>query len=578
MRGDFLGAPLPRKESLIGAKLGPYEVVRFIGQGGTAAVFEARHSLLGKRVALKLLHEHLADDPELAGRFLREGRVASQLRHPNALEIVDVGEHSGMAYLVVELLEGGTLHDRLTAKRILELDDALAIVLPIAAALAHAHAHGVIHRDIKPANVFLARGADGVTVPKLIDFGLSKSVDAKDAGPLTATGVVMGTVAYMAPEQTMGMKLTTARSDQYALAAILYECVTGRPPFSAAGFYELLEVVRSGVAPPPSLVNAHLESEIDGPIMRALHRDPAKRFADVRAFAAALLPFASAGVADLWRRELGPRTAAASSANIRAARSPWFDRVLRGDSGRPPPMAPREERDDSETSLRASGERPAAATGLQPVVRPVAPRRTAGSKEEETIARFPTEGSVPLRRVRSTLICSGIVELRERGVFDAYAAKLDDEARDVLVHTIAGVWLSVDIAVKHYAAVDSLGLTAEDAFQIGAAAGKRIQESALQTLVRLASGAGATPWTVFQVYESLWRRIMDGGGFAISRVGPKDAMIEYRGMPPCRYAYFREAFRGANHAGIGLFAKSVYVHEVPKRRSDEGMALKCSWV
>ena len=281
---------------------------------------------------------------ELAGRFLREGRVASQLRHPNALEIVDVGEHSGMAYLVVELLEGGTLHDRLATKRILELDDALAIVLPIAAALAHAHAHGVIHRDIKPGNVFLARGADGVTVPKLIDFGLSKSVDAKDAGPLTATGVVMGTVAYMAPEQTMGMKLTTAKSDQYALAAILYECVTGRPPFSAAGFYELLEVVRSGVAPPPSLVNAHLESEIDGPIMRALHRDPAKRFADVRAFAAALLPFASAGVADLWRRELGPRTAAASSANIRAARSPWFDRVLRGDSGRPPPMAPREER------------------------------------------------------------------------------------------------------------------------------------------------------------------------------------------------------------------------------------------
>jgi hypothetical protein len=180
--------------------------------------------------------------------------------------------------------------------------------------------------------------------------------------------------------------------------------------------------------------------------------------------------------------------------------------------------------------------------------------------------------------VRSTLICSGITELRERGLFEAYAAKLEADVRDALVHAIAGVWFSVDVAMKHYAAVDSLGIGAKDAFEIGSGAGRRIQESALQTLVRLASGAGATPWTVFQVYENLWRRIMDGGGFAVSRTGPKDALIEYRAMPPCRFAYFREAFRGANHAGISLFAKSVYVHELPKRRTKDGMVLQCSWV
>jgi serine/threonine-protein kinase len=576
-----LAAPLTRKESLIGTKLGPYEVVRFIGQGGTASVFEARHALLGKRVAIKLLHEHLADDTELAARFLREGRVASQLRHPHALEIVDVGEHGGLAYLAVELLEGTTLHERLAAQRILELDEALAIGLPIAAALAHAHAHGVIHRDIKPANVFLARDAEGAVVPKLIDFGLSKTVDA--AGPRTATGVVMGTVAYMAPEQTMGMTLTTAKSDQYSLAAILYECIAGQPPFAASGFYELLDVVRTGVAPPPSLVNARLEADIDGVIMRALHRDPAKRFADVRAFAAALLAFASPGVAEAWRRELGSRTGPASSANLRAARSPWFDRVLRSESQRPPhAAAPRVAPGKAETPRAEPAESARRASGLQEIAVRHAPRVAAGSagaKEGEVLARFPPgDESAPLRRVRSTLICSGITELRERGLFDAYAAKLEEDVRDALVHAIAGVWFSVDVAMKHYAAVESLGIGAKDAFEIGAGAGKRIQQSALQTLVRLASGAGATPWTVFQVYESLWRRIMDGGGFAVSRTGPKDALIEYRAMPPCRFAYFREAFRGANHAGISLFAKSVYVHELPKRRTKDGMVLQCSWV
>jgi len=383
----------------------------------------------------------------------------------------------------------------------------------------------------------------------------------------------------MAPEQTMGMKLTTARSDQYALAAVLYECITGQPPFSAAGFYELLEVVRTGVAPPPSQLNALLPAELDAVVMRALQRDPASRFPDVRALAMALLPFAARGVADAWRRKLGPRSGAGSSTNQRTARGPWFNRVFQDDPPEP---------------LSSSGERPVLSNGLRDAPPPSSPEPAAPAppppkapvrsaarpkeKEGELVARYPAgEATAPLRRVRSTLICSGIVELRERGLFDTYAATLEGEAREVLVNSIAGIWLPVDIAMKHYAAVDSLGLTEADAFQIGSAAGRRIQESALQTLVRLAAGAGTTPWTVFQVYESLWKRIMDGGGFAVSRVGPKDALIEYRGMPPCQFSYFREAFRGANHSGIGLFAKTVYVHELPKRRSASGMVLQCSW-
>jgi hypothetical protein len=199
--------------------------------------------------------------------------------------------------------------------------------------------------------------------------------------------------------------------------------------------------------------------------------------------------------------------------------------------------------------------------------------------EADRVAQYPAgREALPLRRVRSTLLCSGIAELRGRGLFDAYAAKLEPAAREILVNAIAGVWLPVEVAMKHFEAIDSLGLTSMQAFEIGAASGKRVQESALQTIVHLAAGAGATPWTVLQVYERLWPRIMDGGGFTITRAGPKDAVIEYRKMPPCRFAYFRHAFRGVNHAGICLFAKSAYVNEVPKRSSAEAMAHHCSWV
>jgi hypothetical protein len=202
-----------------------------------------------------------------------------------------------------------------------------------------------------------------------------------------------------------------------------------------------------------------------------------------------------------------------------------------------------------------------------------------GRSAGEQFAEYP-EGEEPLGlcRVRSTLLCSGIAELRGRGLFEAYAARLEPSARDVLVNAIAGVWLSIDVAMQHFAAIDSLGLTPAEAFEIGAASGKRVQQSVLQTLVRLASGAGANPWTVFQIYGRLWPRLMDGGGFTISRLGPKDAVLEYRRMPPCRFAYFRHAFRGVNHAGVGLFATSVYVNEAPRGANPDGMRLHCSWV
>jgi hypothetical protein len=167
---------------------------------------------------------------------------------------------------------------------------------------------------------------------------------------------------------------------------------------------------------------------------------------------------------------------------------------------------------------------------------------------------------------------------RSRRSVDEYVTRLWSGPREIIVTSVAGVWLPVDVALDHFHAIDSLGLPAEEALAIGAGSGKRIQQSVLSTLVRLAAGAGANPWTVFQNYDRLWGRIFDGGTLRIDRHGPKEAVIEHANLPPCRYPYFRHAFRGANDAGLRLFSRALYVRELVGRATDEGMTLRVSWV
>jgi serine/threonine-protein kinase len=294
----------PRAEALRGARFGQHEVVRLVGHGATASVFEARHVTLGKRVAVKVLHDHLAATSDYAARFVREGQVAAQLHHPSIVDVIDVGVENGMPYLVMELLEGHDLRAELDARMKLSVPAALAVFLPLASALSHAHGRGALHRDVKPANVFLARDHRGDIVPKLVDFGLSKIVgDAKDKSPLTADDVVVGTLLYMAPEQTYSSNAATAKSDQYSLAAILYEALTGRPPFEGDGFYALLEAIRNAPIPPPSLIDPRLPEDLDGVVMRALARNPDKRWPSVREFAQALVPFADEATRLVWARD-----------------------------------------------------------------------------------------------------------------------------------------------------------------------------------------------------------------------------------------------------------------------------------
>jgi serine/threonine protein kinase len=312
-----------RAERLKGARFGQHEIVRFLGHGATASVFEARHVALGKRVAIKLLHEHLAQDEQLAARFLREGQIAARLRHPNAVDVVDVGVEAGVPYLVMELLEGGDLRSLLADVKVLTVEHALAFLLPIASALAHAHDLGVLHRDLKPANIFLARDVRDEVVPKLVDFGLSKSATGESSSSLTATELVAGTVLYMAPEQTNGVKFASPASDQYSLASVLYECVTGELPFMDENVYGLIEKIRKLDPRPPSHVRRELAPAIDGPILRGLARDPAGRYPDVRAFARDLLAFADPRTASAVERDFVERvsggTKAASHPSIRRA-------------------------------------------------------------------------------------------------------------------------------------------------------------------------------------------------------------------------------------------------------------------
>jgi serine/threonine-protein kinase len=293
-----------RAELLKGVRFGQHEVVRLIGHGATASVFEGRHAALGKRVALKVLHEHLAANPEVSSRFVREGQVAAQLSHPGIVDVLDVGVQHGLPYLVMELLEGHDLRAELDAKVKLPIAEALAVVVPLASALVHAHERGALHRDLKPANVFLAQDHRGDVAPKIVDFGLSKIVgEEQDKNPLTSTDAVVGTILYMAPEQTYGSRLASPRSDEYSLAAILYEALAGAPPFSERGFYALIEAIRNAPLRPLDLVDPRVPEPLAEAISRALHRDDQKRFPNMRAFGEALLPFADERTRAAWGRD-----------------------------------------------------------------------------------------------------------------------------------------------------------------------------------------------------------------------------------------------------------------------------------
>ncbi|MBK8590891.1 MAG: serine/threonine protein kinase [Sandaracinaceae bacterium] len=283
-----------------GTSLGRYELVRRIGSGGMAEVYEAVHRGLKKTVAIKVLLPEVAGNDDLRARFLREGEAASRIQHPHVVDVTDVGEDGGIPYLVMELLVGETLTEVIEGSKRLSVPRSLDILLPIAAALSEAHRRGVVHRDLKPDNIFIARTANGKAVPKLLDFGVSKLTTAGIPSN-TAISSVLGTPHYMAPEQALGTAAVDARADQYTFALVVYECITGELPFSSENVVALLHEVSRGVQTPPSAYVLDLPASLDTILLRALSPNPSDRYADLAELTSYLLPFATPRAARDYR-------------------------------------------------------------------------------------------------------------------------------------------------------------------------------------------------------------------------------------------------------------------------------------
>jgi serine/threonine protein kinase/tetratricopeptide (TPR) repeat protein/class 3 adenylate cyclase len=265
-----------------GARLGPYEVVGLVGEGGMGRVYRARDPRLSRDVALKVLHASSATGAS-SERFGREARAASALNHPNIVTIYDIGESGGVAFIAMEYLSGGSVRERLAEGR-LTLDEALELAAPIAQGLAAAHARGVVHRDLKPGNIMIT--ADGS--PKIVDFGLAKLDVRTDVPeptgrpePLTAAGAIFGTAAYMSPEQARG-RPADYRSDLFSFGVLLYELVTGHRPFERGSAAETVAAILKEQPPPASALNPLVPPPLEWAIERCLAKDAANRYESTR--------------------------------------------------------------------------------------------------------------------------------------------------------------------------------------------------------------------------------------------------------------------------------------------------------
>lgn len=259
-----------------------YRPVHVLGHGGMATVELAHDRELDRPVAIKRLADNLAANGEFKQRFLREARLAARLAHPNIVAVYDVGDEDDLPFIVMEYVEGETLGDLLRRRGRLEPDEAVAIALQACAGLETAHEAGLVHRDIKPQNLLVTPGG---TV-KIADFGVARSLDGTQ---LTQAGTVLGTAAYLAPEQAAGERVTAA-ADVYALGAVLYELVTGRPPYIADSLAELAARQREGTIAPLREVAPAVPTATEDAVMHALARDPVYRPPSAAALAGELRP------------------------------------------------------------------------------------------------------------------------------------------------------------------------------------------------------------------------------------------------------------------------------------------------
>ena len=273
---------------------GKYVLERVLGEGGMGVVYAAMHLGLEQRVAIKLLlNEDEQLEQQILERFQREARAAARIRSEHVCRVLDTGRlDDGSPFLVMEYLEGCDFHAELARRGRFELREAVAYMREACAALAEAHANGIVHRDLKPANLFLTQRASGTRYLKVLDFGVSKLLAPTSSQPsLTRTAAMVGSPIYMSPEQLQSARDVDTRTDLWALGAILYELITGRPPFDAESMPQLVQAVLN--ADPVPLASLHISAPagFERVLLRALEKDRRLRYESAEAFSAALAPF-----------------------------------------------------------------------------------------------------------------------------------------------------------------------------------------------------------------------------------------------------------------------------------------------
>jgi serine/threonine protein kinase len=271
-----------RLDQLTAALADHYRIERELGAGGMATVYLAQDAKHDRRVAIKVLRPELAAVVG-ADRFLTEIKTTANLQHPHILSLFDSGEADGVVYYVMPFVEGESLRDRLSREKQLPIADAVRIATEVGSALDYAHRHGVIHRDIKPENILLHDGQALVA-----DFGIALALSTAGGTRMTETGMSLGTPLYMSPEQAMGERDITARSDIYALGAVTYEMLVGEPPFTGPTAQAIIAKVMTADPVPPSAQRKTIRPHVEATVLTALQKLPADRFATAAEFAAAL--------------------------------------------------------------------------------------------------------------------------------------------------------------------------------------------------------------------------------------------------------------------------------------------------
>jgi eukaryotic-like serine/threonine-protein kinase len=292
---------MPRVGDVVADK---YEIERVIGEGGMGAVFAATHRLTGKRVAMKWMLPELARDEDAVQRFMREAQAAGRINHPNVVDVYDVGKHDDSFFIVMEFLSGEPLTEAL-GRRNLSVGEVLDLILPAMRGVAAAHRQGVVHRDLKPDNIFLAMEEGQPSVPKVLDFGISKVASAEgQVNPrLTKTGAVVGTPYYMCPESIRGSHTVDKRADVYAFGVILYEAFTGKVPFDADTYSALILEIATGTAKPICEQLPSFPPALGDIVMKAMAREVDQRFQDLESLGLALEPFAATALMRSDRRD-----------------------------------------------------------------------------------------------------------------------------------------------------------------------------------------------------------------------------------------------------------------------------------